>query len=71
VIQQMREEARFLGERAVDQKALADAAQPLFTSLDDRQKRRFANELQGLGHWPKVTKNSNTKMITSGPIGRS
>jgi hypothetical protein len=30
VIQQMREEARFLGERSVDQKALADAAQPLY-----------------------------------------
>jgi LTXXQ motif family protein len=53
VIQQMREEARFLGERSADQKALADAAQPLYVSLDDQQKRRFANELQGLGHWPE------------------
>lgn len=53
VIQQMREEARFLGERSADQKALADAAQPLYVSLNDQQKRRFANELQGLGHWPE------------------
>jgi len=53
VIQQMREEARFLGERSVDQKALADAAQPLYASLNEQQKRRFARELQGLGHWPE------------------
>jgi hypothetical protein len=26
-------------------KKLADAAQPLFASLDDQQKKRFANEL--------------------------
>jgi hypothetical protein len=53
VIQQMREEARFLSERSVDQKALADAAQPLYASLNDQQKRRFARELLGLGHWPE------------------
>jgi hypothetical protein len=53
VIQQMREEARFLAGRSVDQKALADAAQPLFASLNDQQKRRFGRELHGLGHWPE------------------
>jgi hypothetical protein len=53
VIQQMHEEARFLGERSVDQKALADAAQPLYVSLNDQQKRRFTKELVGLGHWPE------------------
>ena len=53
VIQQMREEARFLGGRSVDQKALASGAQPLYASLNDQQKRRFAGELQGLGHWPE------------------
>jgi hypothetical protein len=53
VIQQMREEARFLNERSIDQKALADAAQPLYVSLNDQQKRRFARELLGLGHWPE------------------
>lgn len=53
VIQQMREEARFLGDRSVDQKVLAEAAQPLYASLDDQQKRRFARELQGLGNWPE------------------
>lgn len=49
----MREESRFLGERSIDEKALADAAQPLYTSLNNQQKRRFAQELLGLGHWPE------------------
>ena len=45
VIEQMREEAKVLSERSVDEKTLADAAQPLYASLDDQQKRRFAREL--------------------------
>lgn len=53
VIQQMREEARFLGGRSADQTALADAAAPLYASLNDQQKQRFAREVQGLGHWPE------------------
>src|ERR1035438_20976 len=53
VIQQMREEARFRGDGSADQKAPADAAQPLYVSLNDQQKQRFARELQGLGHWPE------------------
>lgn len=53
VIQQMREESRFLNERSVDQKALSDAAQPLYESLNEPQKRRFARDMQGLGHWPE------------------
>jgi LTXXQ motif family protein len=53
VIQQMREEAKFLGERSADQKELADAAQPLYASLNNQQRQRFARELQGLGHWPE------------------
>jgi hypothetical protein len=51
-IEQMREEAKFMGERSADQKALADAAQPLYASLDDQQKRRFAKQLFGIGGWP-------------------
>jgi len=51
-IEQMREEAKFMGERSADRKALADAAQPLYASLDDQQKRRFAKQLFGLGRWP-------------------
>jgi hypothetical protein len=51
-IEQMREEAKFMSERAADQKALADAAQPLYASLDDQQKRRFARQLFGIGRWP-------------------
>lgn len=53
VLQQMREEARFLGGRAVDQKALADAAEPLYVSLNDQQKQRLAREVHGLSHWPE------------------
>jgi LTXXQ motif family protein len=52
VIERMRMEAKYLGERSVDRKAIADAAQPLYVSLDDRQKRRFAQELLGLSRWP-------------------
>ena len=51
VIEQMREEASLLKERAIDRKSLADAAQPLYVSLDDQQKRRFGDELLGLSHW--------------------
>ena len=51
-IEQMREEAKFMSERAADRKALADAAQPLYASLDDRQKQRFAKQLFGIGRWP-------------------
>jgi hypothetical protein len=41
----MRKEADFQTARAVDQKALADAAQPIYASLNAEQKRRFADEL--------------------------
>ena len=51
-IEQMRAEAKFWSERSVDRKALADAAQPLFASLDDQQKRRFAKELIDVSRWP-------------------
>jgi hypothetical protein len=45
VIDQMRRGADSMTERAVDQKKLADAAQPLFASLNDQQKRRLTEEL--------------------------
>jgi LTXXQ motif family protein len=48
IIEQMRRQAKFLGERSVERKTLADAAQPLYASLDDQQKRRFAAELVNL-----------------------
>ena len=50
-IEQMREEAKFMSERSADRKALADAAQPLYASLDDQQKRRFARQLLGMNRW--------------------
>ncbi len=45
IIEQMRNEAQFLNDRAVDQRNVADAAEPLFASLDDRQKARFIEEM--------------------------
>ncbi len=52
VIEQLRDEAQFLSERSADRKTLADAAQPLYASLDDQQKRRFAKELIDVSRWP-------------------
>jgi gas vesicle protein len=52
VIEQLRDEAQFLSERSTDRKTLADAAQPLYASLDDQQKRRFAKELLEVSRWP-------------------
>jgi len=54
VIEQLRDEAQFLSERSVDRKTLADAAQPLYASLDDQQKRRFAKELFDISRWPAL-----------------
>jgi hypothetical protein len=51
VIEAMRREAKYLSDRSVDRKKLADAAAPVYNSLDDGQKRRFANELVGLSRW--------------------
>ena len=45
IIEQMRNEAQFLNDRAVDQRNVADAAEPLFASLDARQKARFIEEM--------------------------
>jgi hypothetical protein len=50
IIEQMRNEAQFLNDRAVDQRSVADAAEPLFTSLDDRQKAMFIEEMVRLSH---------------------
>ena len=45
VLDEMRKSADAQIERANDRKKLADAAQPLYTSLDDQQKQRFAESL--------------------------
>jgi hypothetical protein len=45
IVEQMRNEAQFLVDRASDQRAVADAAEPLFTSLDDKQKTIFIGEM--------------------------
>jgi hypothetical protein len=50
VIEQMRRGADSMTEHAVDQKKLADAAQPLFASLNDQQKRRFTEVLIRFGN---------------------
>jgi LTXXQ motif family protein len=55
VIEQLRNEAKFLSERSDDRKTLADAAQPLYASLNDQQKRQFAKELLSLSRWPDAS----------------
>ena len=50
IIEQMRNEAQFLNDRAVDQRSVADAAEPLYTSLDDKQKAIFIQEMVRLSH---------------------
>ena len=50
IIEQMRNEAQFLNDRAVDQRNVADAAEPLFASLDDKQKAAFIQEMVKLSH---------------------
>ncbi|NVN88609.1 MAG: Spy/CpxP family protein refolding chaperone [Rhodopseudomonas sp.] len=48
IIEQMRNEAQFLVDRAADQRAVADGAEPLFASLDAKQKAIFIAEMVGL-----------------------
>lgn len=50
IIEQMRNEAQFLNDRAVDQRNVADAAEPLFASLNDKQKVVFIQEMVNLSH---------------------
>jgi LTXXQ motif family protein len=50
IIEQMRNEAQFLNDRSQDQRNVADAAEPLFASLDDKQKQLFINEMVSLSH---------------------
>src|SRR5438105_3699607 len=50
IIEQMRNEAQFLNDRAVDQRNVADAAEPLFASLDNKQKQTFIQEMVNLSH---------------------
>jgi hypothetical protein len=50
IVEQMRNEAQFLNDRAQDQRNVADAAEPLFASLDDKQKVIFIQEMVRLSH---------------------
>jgi hypothetical protein len=50
IVEQMRNEAQFLNDRAVDQRSVADAAEPLYASLDDKQKQIFIEEMVRLSH---------------------
>jgi len=50
IVEQMRNEAQFLVDRAADQRNVADAAEPLFVSLDDKQKQVFIDEMVRLSH---------------------
>ncbi|TQF35986.1 hypothetical protein UNPF46_23485 [Bradyrhizobium sp. UNPF46] len=50
IIEQMRNEAQFLIDRAADQRNVADAAEPLYSSLDDKQKQVFIQAMVRLSH---------------------
>ncbi len=50
IVEQMRNEAQFLVDRAADQRNVADAADPLYASLDDKQKQVFIDEMVRLSH---------------------
>jgi hypothetical protein len=50
IVEQMRNEAQFLVDRAADQRSVADAAEPLYASLDDKQKQVFIEEMVRLSH---------------------
>ena len=50
IVEQMRNEAQFLIDRAADQRNVADAAEPLYSSLDDKQKEVFIQEMVRLSH---------------------
>jgi hypothetical protein len=50
IVEQMRNEAQFLVDRAADQRAVADAAEPLFMTLDDKQKGIFIEQMVRLSH---------------------
>ena len=50
IVEQMRNEAQFLVDRAQDQRSVADAAEPLYGSLDDKQKQIFIDEMVRLSH---------------------
>lgn len=50
IIEQMRNEAQFLVDRATDQRNIADAAEPLYESLNDKQKQTFIDEMVRLSH---------------------
>jgi hypothetical protein len=51
-LERMRQEATAMSDMAADRKALADAAQPLFDSLDDRQRQRFAEAISNMNRRP-------------------
>jgi hypothetical protein len=50
IIEQMRNEAQFLNDRSQDQRNVADAAEPLFAGLDNKQKQIFIDEMVRLSH---------------------
>jgi hypothetical protein len=50
IIEQMRNEAQFLNDRAQDQRNVADAAEPLYMVLDTKQKQKFIDEMVRLSH---------------------
>ena len=69
IVEQMRNEAQFLNDRAVDQRNVADAAEPLFASLNDKQKpsssRKWCGSVMSEG-WTRRTNTTDAAEL----IGR-
>lgn len=49
-VDRLRKRADALAERAADMKRFADAAQPLYATLDEAQKRRLQTLIQARRH---------------------
>jgi len=71
IIEQMRNEAQFLNDRAQDQRNVADAAEPLFGSLDDKQKpfssRKWSVSVMSGGSTRALSGASASKSSMRGP----
>ncbi|MGO9356778.1 MAG: Spy/CpxP family protein refolding chaperone [Xanthobacteraceae bacterium] len=50
VVEQLNKEAEFLNDRAADEKKLADAAKPLYDTLNDAQRTRFTDGIVRLSN---------------------
>jgi hypothetical protein len=61
VIEGLQERAKHLSARSTEMEKLAEAAKPLYDSLDDAQKRRF-KPLLHIGYWETLV--SRTRRLS-------